>query len=390
MTLLILAVVSMLVQQAFAYMSGLVMPVAAPAAARDLHVDPALIGVFTGLVFFASMFSHVSCGAFIQRHGALRISQISLCAMAAGLLIVSTGILPLIALGALIIGMGTAPSTPASSQILARLSPPHLAPLLFSIKQTGVPVGAMLAGAIVPLSVAAFGWRGAFYVAAALCLVLAVILQPLRAPFDRDRNPKARFSAMAVLGTIRDVLRAPELRVMAIAAFAFVGLQSVFASFFVIYLTQALAHDLQTAGFAFSIAQGAAIPARIFWGWIAGRLSAARMVLAGLGFGMAAASVLLGLTGASWSLALIIAAGCAYTCTAVSWHGVLLAEVARVAPRDQISGMTGGVLAFGSAGMMSFPLVFSAILAATGSYTLGFFLAAVPALIAALLLFRRT
>lgn len=390
MTLLILAVVSMLVQQAFAYMSGLVMPVAAPAAARDLHVDPALIGVFTGLVFFASMFSHVSCGAFIQRHGALRISQISLCAMAAGLLIVSTGILPLIALGALIIGMGTAPSTPASSQILARLSPPHLAPLLFSIKQTGVPVGAMLAGAIVPLSVAAFGWRGAFYVAAALCLVLAVILQPLRAPFDRDRNPKARFSAMAVLGTIRDVLRAPELRVMAIAAFAFVGLQSVFASFFVIYLTQALAHDLQTAGFAFSIAQGAAIPARIFWGWIAGRLSAARMVLAGLGFGMAAASVLLGLTGASWSLPLIVAAGCAYTCTAVSWHGVLLAEVARVAPRDQISGMTGGVLAFGSAGMMSFPLVFSAILAATGSYTLGFFLAAVPALIAALLLFRRT
>lgn len=389
MTLLILAVVSMLVQQAFAYMSGLVMPVAAPAAAKALDVDPALIGVFTGLVFFASMFSHVSCGAFIQRHGPLRISQISLCAMATGLLIVSTGSLPLIALGALIIGMGTAPSTPASSQILARLSPPHLAPLLFSIKQTGVPVGAMLAGAIVPLSVAAFGWRGAFFVAAAMCLTLAVILQPLRAPFDRERNPNARFSAMAVLGTIRDVLRAPELRVMAIAAFAFVGLQSVFASFFVIYLTQALSHDLQTAGFAFSIAQGAAIPARIFWGWIAGRLSAARMVLAGLGIGMAAASVLLGLTGATWSLPAIIAAGCAYTCTAVSWHGVLLAEVARVAPREQISGMTGGVLAFGSAGMMSFPLVFSAILATTGSFTIGFLFAAVPALIAALMLFRR-
>lgn len=389
MTLLILAVISMLVQQAFAYMSGLVMPVAAPAAAKALDVDPALIGVFTGLVFFASMFSHVSCGAFIQRHGPLRISQISLCAMAAGLLIVSTGSLPLIALGALIIGMGTAPSTPASSQILARLSPPHLAPLLFSIKQTGVPVGAMLAGAIVPLSVAAFGWRGAFFVAAAMCLALTVILQPLRAPFDRERNPNARFSAMAVLGTIRDVLRAPELRVMAIAAFAFVGLQSVFASFFVIYLTQALAHDLQTAGLAFSIAQGAAIPARIFWGWVAGRMSAARAVLAGLGIGMAAASVLLGLTGSTWSLPAIIAAGCAYTCTAVSWHGVLLAEVARVSPREQISGMTGGVLAFGSAGMMSFPLAFSGILAATGSYTIGFLLAAVPALVAALLLFRR-
>ncbi len=390
MTLLILAVVSMLVQQAFAYMSGLVMPVAAPAVAAALDLDPALVGVFTGLVFFASMFSHVSCGAFIQRHGALRISQLSLCATAAGLIIVSTGSLPLIALGALIIGMGTAPSTPASSQILARLSPPHLAPLLFSIKQTGVPVGAMLAGAIVPFSVAAFGWRGAFFVSAGICLALALLLQPLRASFDRDRNPDARFSAAAVLGTIRDVLRAPALRVMAIASFAFVGLQSVFASFFVIYLTQALAHDLKTAGFAFSVSQAAAIPARIFWGWLAGRLSAARAVLAGLGIGMAAASVLLGLSGAGWSLSLIIAAGCAYTCTAVSWHGVLLAEVARVAPREQVSGMTGGVLAFGSAGMMSFPLVFSGILAATGSFTLGFVIAAVPALIAAVLLFRRT
>lgn len=386
---LYIAVIAMLVQQALAYMSGLIMPVAAPAVAQDLGVNPALVGVFTGCIFFAGMFAQVSCGGFIVRYGALRMSQISLCLMAAGLLAITSGLLPVIAIAAMVIGTGSAPSTPASSQILARYSPPHLAPLMFSIKQTGVPVGAMLAGVIVPFSVVNFGWRGAFFIGAAMCLALALILQPMRAEFDQDRQPNYRWSPASVIDTLRTVLRRRDLRVMAIAAFAFVGLQAVFASFFVIYMTGGLHYDLATAGFVFAIAQAVAIPARIFWGWVGSRFLSPRVMLGTLGIGMAASSVALGITGTDWSLTAVGAVACAYSATAVSWHGVLLAEVARIAPDGRISAMTGGVLSFGSAGMMSFPLVFSAILGLTDIYALGFFLAAVPAVIASLLLFRQ-
>ena len=93
-------------------------------------------------------------------------------------------------------------------------------------------------------------------------------------------------------------------------------------------------------------------------------------------------SIALGLTGAGWPLTAVILVDCVYTATAVSWHGVLLAEVARLAPRDRISNTTGGVLAFGSAGMALFPLGFGAILGVSGIYLIGFFLAAVPAAIA--------
>jgi MFS family permease len=175
---------------------------------------------------------------------------------------------------------------------------------------------------------------------------------------------------------------------MAIAAFAFVGLQAVFATFFVIYMTGGLHYDLATAGFIFAVAQAVAIPARIFWGWVGSRYCSPRSMLGGLGLGMAAASVAMGLTGESWHLAAITAVACVYSATAVSWHGVLLAEVARIAPDGRISAMTGGVLSFGSAGMMSFPLVFSAILGTTDVYAFGFFLAAVPAVVASVLLFR--
>src|SRR3546814_18542322 len=75
-------------------------------------------------------------------------------------------------------------------------------------------------------------------------------------------------------------------------------------------------------------------------------------MLGALGVGMAAASIAMGLTDGTWHLAALTAVACAYSATAVSWHGVLLAEVARIAPDGQVGAMTGGVLSFGSAGMM--------------------------------------
>jgi len=390
MKLLILAVVAMLFQQALAYMSSLVMPVAAPAVAADLNLNPALVGVFTGIVFTGSMISQVSCGGFIIRFGPLRMSQVSLVISGSALIAIMSGVPAIFAVAAFVMGLGTAPSTPASSQILSRYSPPRYAPLIFSVKQTGVPVGAMTAGVLVPFCVATFGWRGAFAVSGLMCLGYALLLQPLRKEFDRDRKPGYSLSPSDVGNLLRAIITTSELRTMAVAAFAFVGLQSLFGSFLVIYLTEGLGYTLERAGYVFAISQGAAIPARIIWGWIGGALAPPRVVLACLGVGMAASTIATGLFDPGWSVVLVTVVAVAYSATAVSWHGVLLAEVARLAPPDRVGATTGGVLAFGSAGMMSYPLIFSAVLGWTGRYDLGFFAGAVPALIAAVLLFRRT
>lgn len=389
MKLLALAVVAMLFQQALAYMSSLVMPVAAPAVAADLDLSPALVGVFTGIVFTGSMISQVSCGGFITRFGPLRMSQVSLLISGSALLAIMSGLPPIFAVAAFVMGLGTAPSTPASSQILSRYSPPRYAPLIFSLKQTGVPIGAMTAGFLVPWCVAEFGWRGAFAVTGLMCLAYAVLLQPLRREFDRDRKPGYSLSPADVGSLLRAIVTTSELRTMAVAAFAFVGLQSLFGSFLVVYLTEGLGYSLEGAGIVFAIAQSAAIPARILWGFIGGALAPPRVVLACLGVGMAVSTIGTGLFDVAWSVEMVTAVAVAYSATAVSWHGVLLAEVARLAPPDRVGATTGGVLAFGSAGMMSYPLIFSAILYWTGRYDLGFFAGAVPALIAALLLSRR-
>ncbi len=62
----------------------------------------------------------------------------------------------------------------------------------------------------------------------------------------------------------------------------------------------------------------------------------------------------------------------ALSVTGVSWHGVLLAEVARLSPVGRIGATTGAILAFGDAGSLVLPLLFSAALSLTGGYAAGF------------------
>jgi MFS family permease len=386
--LLYIATGAMFVHQCFAHMVGLVVPVLAPVIAEELDVGPALIGAYSALLYCSAMVSVTLCGSLFQRFGALRVSQAVLLLMAAGLAIAVPGTLVLFALSAVVIATGPGFSTPAGSHILARYCPPRHAPLFFSIKQTGVPIGGLLAGLLLPFLALRVGWRGAFLATAALFLAFAVVLQPLRAEFDGDRQPGRRVSPADVKATLKAVTTNPHLRELAFASSTFVGLQVCFQAFFVSYLAKGLGWPLTTAGYVFAVSHGVAVFTRILWGWIAGRFVPPRLVLAGLGVAMAAASVATGLYTPQWSLLGLTVVAVFFNATAVSWHGVLFAEIARLAPAAEVGSMTGGVLFFIFVAMVVYPAVFGAILGATGSYAYGFFLGAVPALIAGLLFLR--
>jgi len=373
-------IAAMLIQQAVAYMSTLVLPVLAPAIGAELGFSPGLVGFYTGLVFLASSLGQLSCGNVIARLGPIRSSQVALCTIATAMLMGAGGVLWLFALSALVMGLGNSISTPASSHLLARFSPPRWAPLIFSIKQTGVPVGGVMAGQLAPLFLVLFGWQGAFVAMAAMCLALALLLQPMRARFDDDRDRTRGLRPTNLRDTIRGVLGNPPLRALAIAMFAFVGLQSLFGSFFTTLMTHRLGHSLDTAGNVFTIALAAAIPARILWGWAGSRWVHAGLMLAILAVVMSMAAVATGLYDRTWSLTAVTAVAIVYSASAIGWHGLLLSEVARLAPPGQIGTMTGGVLAFGGAGMMLYPVIYGTILDTTGSYGIGFFAAALPAL----------
>ena len=388
--ILIVALVAMFFQQTFATLAKNVIPIVAPAALPDLGLSAAYVGYYIGFSAFVQIFIMLSCGNYIRRFGGLRISQAGLVCVGIGLTCAASGLLWPFLITAVALTMGTASATPASSQILARVTPSKHAPMVFSAKQTAVPFGIMIAGLLLPFFVIHLGWQGAMLAVGGICVGFAIILEPTRKELDQDRDPDASLSPQGIKFVITTIIRSPDLRALAIAMFAFVGLQISYTAFLILFLTEKLGYSLTEAGGLFAMATLIGLPARMLWGYVASVWSTPWRILSALGFIMSAASIATGFYSPEWHYAQILAVAVVVTATALGWHGVLLSEVARLAPAGHAGGMTGGVLTFSALGQIVIPLSFSAILTLTDSYSYGFIMAGIPpALIGVMLLIQK-
>jgi MFS family permease len=372
--------------------------VVAPAAAGDLGVAPQALGLFVSFAYFAAMLSGLATGGLVARFGALRVCQTAVVGAGVGLALGKLAALaPLVVslVAGFLIGAAYGLVNPASSHILARRTPPGAMALVFSIKQTGVPIGGAIAGAVVPALLLVMGWPDALAALGAVCVLAAFALLPARAAVadppaapetGATRAPLAyrlRRGLEGMIGPIRLALSQPRLRDLALVSLGYASAQLVFIAYFVSHLTLQLGFSLVSAGAVYAAGHGAGIVGRIVWGAVAARLLAPRTTLAALGVVSAACAAATALFSAAWPLAAIVAVTVLYGASAVGWNGVFLAEVARSAPAGQVGTATGGTQFFTFGGAMLGPPVFTALVSATGSYAWAFaFFAIVPLAIA--------
>jgi MFS family permease len=383
---------AMIACQASVALAAFTLPVVAPAAAAALGVPASLVGYYTTLMIGGAVVATVITGGFVKRFGAMRVSQMTLVFAALGLLalpLTSAGLaIPLLLIASgMLLGFAYGPANPASSHLLARVTPDRLRGRIFSIKQTSIPIGAAACGFILPVLVAWFDWKIAATAVAVFCLLLALALQPLRAAMDADRSPSARIVPGNVAGALRLVLRHPSLRRLAFASGAFAAMQFCFMSLFVTFTVERTGLSLVAVGSAFSSGLVVSIAARILWGWAADRF-APHLVLAGIGFGMSGAAVLAAMLGPDWPYAAVIALATAFGATATAWQGVYLAEVARHAPQDRVADATSGGMAITFLCSLLGPGAFSALSGITGNTAAGFLTVGVVTFLFALAFLR--
>jgi MFS family permease len=364
--------------QIFTSLAATSTSVLAPEIARDLALSPKLVGVFVGLVYAGGAAASLVSGAFIGRHGAIRVSQASVLLCVGGLLLLpigTEGSLPVafvLALAPIVIGMGYGPITAASSHVLVRTARPTRMALTFSIKQTGVPVGAALAGAALPGMALGFGWRATFVVVATLGVVIAAVAQATRARFDADRRRDQRLSVAGLLSPLKIVLGHRALVVLSITGCVYAAMQMCLMSFLVVYLTEGLHYSLVAAGFALTVANLGGIVGRIGWGAVADHFVAPRTLLAMIGIASGALAYATASFGTTWPTAALLAVCACFGATAIGWNGVQLSQVARHAPPGEAGAVTGasGFLTF--TGVVLGPPLFAVLAGATGSYRTGF------------------
>ena len=372
--------------QVLVTMATLALSVAAPKAAGDIGIGPENIGIYASLVYLGAMVGTLTASGFVLRYGAIRFSQAAMAICAVGVLAGSGSHWLLLALSALVCGLGYGPTTPASSHVLSRHTPPRFLSLVFSIKQTGVPLGGLVTGLVVPMFLVMLDWQGALQAVAATVLLGAAALQIPRRRFDVDLRPAAPLLRGSVAAPLRLVFRRRELRLLVLGSFLFAAIQQSYIYFLVTYLETGIGWSNRDAGLALSVLGAAGVVGRVFWGGVADATGRSGRILALLAFGMAASAAATAAISANWQHWAVYGVCAAFGATGVAWNGVYLAEVSRRVAPDEVSRATGGGLFVTFAGVVTAPPAFGLATQITGSFAPGYLaLAAATALVGLLM-----
>jgi MFS family permease len=335
----------------------------APRILESLALPPTAIGLFSSVVWGAAIVASSVGGPLVARWGAWEVSRACPLLCAAGVLAVAAGEPMLFWLGAVLIGLGQGIETPPSSQLLGHHVAPDRRPLWFSLKQSGVQVGAVLASIGLPAITLAFGWRAALLVVVVALVALAASLGRPARRYPAPALPRGAGSGSGLRMLVdwwRPLRRQPGLMRLSLAAAAFGATQVCLNSFVVTWAVRERGLDLAGAGLLAATAQGAGLLARPLWGWVAARAGDARTVLRGLGLTMAACGLLLGLFGTSWPMAPLALLAACYGLSASGWNGVFLAEVATRSVPDEIASTSAAAMVPLFMGLVLGPLAFAA------------------------------
>jgi len=358
--------------QAMVSMVAVTVPVMAPTAAVDIGISSTYVGIYVSLMYISCMISGLWSGDFILRYGALRVSQICLAFCGLGLMLTAFASIPMMIVSALIIGLGYGPVTPASSHILSRNTPVRMMSFVFSLKQTGVPLGGVMAGVIVPPLVISAGWENASIIIGAVCLSCTLLINPIRSQIDNDCQPARHISFQGVFRPLKMIVSYRPLLQLAIISFLYAGMQLCLVTYLVIYLTGDIGMAFIGAGLTLSAGQMAGTLGRVIWGILADKYLSPRLLLGILGIAMALGAVATASASSDWPSFVIVAVVILFGATAIGWNGVFLAEAARLAPDGQVGVATGGALFFTFSGVVLGPPVFAVVASGTNSYPLGY------------------
>lgn len=357
-------------------------PAIAPALTGSYDLSPEAIGYLSASnVIGAILFLFVG-SPLLHRLGSVRSLQVGLLFGSLGALLFIWPIHVTLFMATVMMGFGYGPSTPAGSDILQRHAPARHRTLIFSIKQAGVPVGGILAGLILPYLIEIGGLSLSLWFAAGFAAMTALLMQPFRAAIDhgRDRNQSLHIRQFLSLGNISKPVNAlrhtPQLMQVAMSGTCLAVGQGVWISFLVTILVTRMGMNLTTAGYYFSLMQAAGVVGRVLLGWVSDRLGSGRLTLRLAMVASALTTLCLTFVAPDWSVWSIATLCTIAGITVTSWNGVQIAEIAQLAPPDQVREASSGATLVLFIGYVAGPAGFALLTSLTNSLTVGLYVTA--------------
>lgn len=375
--------------QALATFAVLALPTLATRASATFGIGAEMVGYQISIVYVAGASLSSVAGLFVRWWGAAFISIAALALTGLGLVGMASGHLAPTILASAAIGCGYALTNPAASHLLFRFAPRHRQNLVFALKQTGVPLGGMLAALILPVLADRFGWQTAILIGIGLLVIAMLPLAAMRTHLDDDRDPTTRGRGGMLAGVLL-VAQHPRLRALAIMGLTYASFQFCLFAFLITMLAQDFGWSLVAAGQMATGMQIGGVAGRIAWSMIADRIGHGIDLLIVIGLGSALFALTLAAATVAWPTWLLAVVLFGFGFCLVGWNGLWMAEIARTCNPQEVGLATGGVLVFTFGGIVFGPAAFATLYRALGSYSLTYGIFSVVSLVgvAALLTVR--
>lgn len=342
----------------------------APAVAHDIGVAPSAIGYQISLIYLAGAFGSAWAGGLIARLGAVRVEQIALLLFAMGMMALALANISAVITGSVLIGLGYGIQNPASAQILGAVSPPHRRNVIFSVKQAGVPLGAVLVSIALPHLDLMLGWRAGIGLLALLPLLLAAYLQMAHPHGDQTVRANRR-PARSFLAEQRRVWKNRQWRSLALVCLTFSAVQLSLSAFAGLALLETGRFTMLAAAAAAGLMQLCGAVGRIFWGWCSDRSGTGFGILAVIGLiGTVAMVSVAGLS--AMPMMVQVALMCVLGFCLSGWNGVAIAEMTRNCEPADAGPIVGAILLYTFIGVIVGPSLFAIAYAVLHIYGLVF------------------
>lgn len=289
----------------------------------DLGFTEAQLGLAISAFFATSALASVPAGRLVERTGAVRgmMAALAISVTSMALMGSARGWAPLVA-GVALGGLSNAVAQLAANLALTQAVPSCHQGLGFGVKQAAVPAASVLAGVAVPLVAVPLGWRSAFFIGAALAVVVtlwgprpataAVLARPKRGPLRAGDAPLLPLLVLAAAG-----------------AFGTAAANSLAA--FLVESSVSRGVRPATAGVLLAVGSGVGVTVRVLAGWAADHRDGGHLrVVAML---MATGTVGLGLLAVAGTAPRILLGAVLAFGSVWGWNGVFNLAVIRRNPR---------------------------------------------------------
>ena len=244
------------------------LPILAPFWRESLHLSLAQVGLLLGAFDLGALVLLIPLGALADRWGEPSV-------LAAGALftaVTTAAVTQARGLGALafllaVAGLGYGSGQTAGAKAVAIAFRPAARGTAMGVRQSGLPLGGLIAALLLPPVAVAFGWRAAIATAAVVCAIPGVLCWVVL----RNGGGPPASPGQAFLSRISEILRDEGIRRTTGVAMLLVVAQFCYQGYLVLYLADRFGWRKEVAaGFLVAVHLGG-ILGRLGWGVVSDR-----------------------------------------------------------------------------------------------------------------------